>query len=169
VDSLLGTVEAAALTQGLSFLYQQAGELLRRRREAKDRAREPDESLESGEPSVISIPALEAPGSIFVNAPPSAAGNPEALEHNVDNLRAAREALEFAATVRPVEVKSSPQTQAALAQVRTILEEIYGVDLSLVGEQRRHNGPESSHKPSIKTRSLKIKGDFAMRDINKNG
>ena len=47
--SSLATVESAALTQGVAFLYAQAGDLLRRRREARDRAATARERHSDGE------------------------------------------------------------------------------------------------------------------------
>lgn len=165
MDNLsLGGVESAVLTQGIAFLYAQAGELLRRRRAARDRAADGD-SLPSA-----ALPALELPGAVFV--PPEggvAAAAPEAVDQLADSLRQARrEVSEYLAS--ELSVDDDAAGLAAADQLRCLLEEVYGTRLTFRGEQREDGSPPVTRVRApragvVLSGDVRVYGDVAGRDI----
>jgi hypothetical protein len=131
--SLAAVGAAAALTQGIGFLYGQLGELLRRRRERRSQAG-------AGPAGAVDIPAPEEAGQVLDG--PLAPGpiNEEALERDADQLVALRRLLQpFAegnAPVQPADQQLLDQLQAA----RLLLEQIYQQHITFRGEQRPVTG-----------------------------
>jgi hypothetical protein len=146
--SSLATVESATLTQGVSFLYAQAGELLRRRREARDRASAAREqrgiaqapAAASAEvPAAVpgSLPQLLLPGDVF-----DAAGGalPEAAPATLDRLAASllaarRDVDDYVLGMASLGGDSQAGLEAA-DRLRCLLEEVYGSAVTFRGEQR---------------------------------
>jgi hypothetical protein len=162
-DLPLGGVESAALTQGIAFLYAQAGEVLRRRRAARDR--------EPGGPPLpaAELPALEPPSTVFMPAERQAPAAPEAANQLADSLRQARrEVSEYLASEDPGD---SVTVLAAADRLRCLLEEVYGTRLTFVGEQRddRPAPVTQVHAPQagVVLSGSRVYGDVAGRDIRK--
>lgn len=158
MDPILGTVEGAALTQGVIFLYTQAGELLKRRREARDRARERSEQ------GVPSAPALEPPEAAFAYPAATPGVALERVEDDLDELREAREALELAVHSRSGGIQTDDE-RLALVQLRAIMERIYGADLTFVGEGRDQTRSQVDQSRTLRAKTVKAKY-LAMGDIS---
>jgi hypothetical protein len=158
----LGSVESTVLTQGIAFLYAQAGELLRRRRASKDRAA-------CGDQPPAALPPLEAPGSVFV--PPGQAATSAELDV-VDRLagsirQASREVGEYLASELP---RGDAAGLAAADRLRCLLEEVYCTRLTFRGEQRDDRQPTVTrvHAPKagvVLSGDVRVYGDVAGRDI----
>jgi hypothetical protein len=192
MDSPLGSVEVAALTQGVTFLYNQAGELLKRRREAKDRAavdaRKQQEAVQNSRPQDQArphvtrssplgpegLPALEPPDGVF--ASPSAnhaVPIPAVLDELSTSLLDARRSLD---AYLPGGEPLRPTTTGALHAVdrlRRLVEQIYGVQLTFAGEWRQSAKEQWAPVNRIQEGgitaggSIEVKGDIAGRDIHK--
>lgn len=158
MDPIFGTVGAAALTQGVAFLYAQTGELLKRRREARDTARQHSDK------AAASTPALEPPVIVFAHPESAAPVGLQAVEDNLGDLREAREALEQAVTTRGGELRTDEE-RLALAQLRATVERIYAVDLTFVGEDRARDRDQVHHSRTVRAKTVKTKY-FAMGDIS---
>jgi hypothetical protein len=121
VDTLLTGVASSALVEGVRFLYQQAGELLRGWRE---RRRDRDAPA----PSVIQPPA----GVRVEHAAPLA--DPPDLEL-VDTLQELRDLVE-PINYRVVDPEGAA-ARTAIANLRDLLEVVLRSPISFAGEQRR--------------------------------
>ncbi|TQM78285.1 hypothetical protein FHX81_0547 [Saccharothrix saharensis] len=124
----LSVLGAAALTEGIKFLYGQATELLRRRRERRDEAAalevEPAEVPElDGE---LRLP-LRADGAVL-----------ERVEPDLKELR--RKLQDYADGVEEVASDDRGLLESADA-VRRLLEAVYGQRITFRGEQRAASGP----------------------------
>ena len=163
-DLQLGGVESAALTQGIAFLYAQAGEVLRRRRAARDRAAG-GTSLPATE-----LPALEPPVTVFMPPERQGVAVPDAADRLADSLRQARsEVNEYLASEDPGDGATA---LAAADRLRCLLEELYGTRLTFRGEQRDDSPAPATrvHAPKagvVLSGSVRVGGDVAGRDINK--
>ncbi|AFU03003.1 hypothetical protein O3I_025260 [Nocardia brasiliensis ATCC 700358] len=117
--AVLGT---AALSEGVRFLYDQAGELLRRRRAGSDTESDPGTDLET--PPIVTEPEqLPAPDMTQV-------------ERFEPELRALRSDLhEYAAGVDPV-APSDERLLHLVDALRRVLETIHGTPLVFAGEGR---------------------------------
>lgn len=159
----LGSVESAVLTQGIAFLYAQAGELLRRRRASRDAAAGEDQPAGA-------LPALEAPSTVFVPpGQPAVTAEPAVVDRLADSIRlASREVGEYLASEVPGEDAAG---LAAADQLRRLLEEVYGTRLTFRGEQRdgRQATVARVHAPRagvVLSGDVRVYGDVAGRDIN---
>jgi hypothetical protein len=159
--SSLATVESATLTQGVAFLYAQAGELLQRRREARDRAaaaraeRVAEEETPSATPEVVEeasattpepFPPLRLPGNVFesVGGEPSA-GAPARFERLADRLiKARREVDDYVVGMAALGGDSQAGLQAA-NRLRCLLEEVYDAVVTFRGEQRMAGGTTTTY------------------------
>lgn len=165
MDPSLASVETATLTQGVAFLYAQAGELLKRRRDARDRAAEAQSHAERADPGETALPVLDASAQIFeraqaeVNAPV-----PAALDRLSTSLLAARRDVEpfvlGEADLDPVALA----TARAVDRLRCLLEEIYGTCLTFRGEQRI-TGSSSTATVEAEQIGVYISGTVHARDI----
>jgi hypothetical protein len=175
----LATVESTALTQGVAFLYAQAGELLRRRREARDRAAAQDHQ-EAGEEPLASIsagaaaaepgslPELRLPEGIFEpssSALPASA--PQALDRLAASLLEARREVDDYVVGMAMLADSQAGLQAA-DRLRCLLEEVYGAAVTFRGEDRPA-GREATYihaqDAGVVARDIKAKY-LAGHDIN---
>jgi hypothetical protein len=148
-SSLTG-VESAALTQGVAFLYAQAGELLRRRREARDRAavagehgpgqgtpEDPAQPLPSLPPPSSPLPSLQLPESVFEpSGAASASPVPGALDQLAQRLLQARRDVDEYVVGTAVLSGETPAGLQAADRLRCLLEEVYHTALTFHGEQR---------------------------------
>ena len=165
MDNLsLGSVESSALTQGIAFLYAQAGEVLRRRRVARDRAADLD-SL-----SLAAMPALELPGTVFEPSEREApALAPEAVDRLADSLRQARREVNgYLASELPVDEDAAGL--AAADRLRCLLEEVYGTRLTFRGEQRDDGPPPVTRVRApragvVLSGDVRVYGDVAGHNI----
>lgn len=123
----LAAVGAVALTEGIKFLYGQAGEALKRWRERKAAGATP----EVAEPVQIALPAAAFEGRL--TEPRLHLEMVERLERDLRDLRAA--VADYAQGIDEVD----PADRALLEQVdglRRAMEAVYGQRLTFKGEQR---------------------------------
>jgi hypothetical protein len=129
----LAVVGAAALTEGIKFLYGQAGELLRRRWERKEA-----QAQGGGDPLAEPLPA--PPAGVLTGDPGPLVADPVALDGLAADLAELRTVLEhYVMEQRPV----SADDAALLARIDALrqgLEAVYGRRLSFVGEDREPSG-----------------------------
>lgn len=121
MDPNLSSVEGEALRLGVRFLYTQASELLKRRRE---RGAEPEP--ESGPESE----AAQPPTEIDRAALDRLAGDMERLQEQL---------APYADGERPISPEDESMVRSVVAQ-RRVLERILGRDLSFEGENRASTG-----------------------------
>lgn len=185
-DLSLAGVEAATLTQGVTFLYAQAGELLRRRRDAKERAAEArcqadaatDMPSAAAAKSVVpaetaAFPLLQLPDGVFQRGGDSAQGPAPAVVERLasDLFRARRDVDDYVMGDSALDPRSAAVLQA-VGQLRSVLEEIYSTTLTFCGEQRPASRPTATRIQSESigvsiSGTAYIHGDVAGRDINK--
>ncbi len=140
--SALGT---AALTEGIKFLYGQAGEILKRWRERKDTTVKegasqlaPTESVEIKLPSSIFGGQLSAPQIHFVE-----------VERIVEPLRNLRKDLsDYAEGIEMVDTTDQNLLQRIDA-LRQILEAVYQERLTFKGEKRPSSGTRVEGKIDV--------------------
>ena len=131
----LSALGAVALTEGIKFLYSQAGEILKRWRERQDTAKEA-----SAQPNQTE--------SVQVNLPPIFEGQLSAPKIHFDlvqrsekELRALRKDLtDYAEGIETVDEKDENLLQTIDA-LRRLLETVYQQRLTFKGEQRSPSGP----------------------------
>jgi hypothetical protein len=127
--TLVGTV---VLTEGIKFLYGQAGELIKRWRDRKDAAAA--EALKQ-----IETP-LKADPNIFNGTVAPLVADAERLQSLEPQLRELRSALaDYAQEIEPVDVNNN-NLVAIADTLRQQLETIYGQRLTFKGEQREPSG-----------------------------
>nr|WP_052478812.1 hypothetical protein [Kibdelosporangium sp. MJ126-NF4]CEL20764.1 hypothetical protein [Kibdelosporangium sp. MJ126-NF4]CTQ89677.1 hypothetical protein [Kibdelosporangium sp. MJ126-NF4] len=138
----LSVLGGAALTEGIKFLYGQATELLKRRRERKDaKAELPAET-----------PALEGE----LRQPLQV--DPAALERLEPDLRELRRGLQdYVDELEPVDSSDERLLETADA-VRQILEAVYGQRITFRGEQRPASGPLAEGRVDVGTVSGYVAG-----------
>lgn len=127
----LATVTTIALTEGIKFLYNQAGSLLEAWRKRRSEKAE-----------VVAMPRLSQDaaldGAVDVARPPDEA----ALAERVEDLELAFRALDpylasrFATPIDPAD----PKVRDDVERLRELLEEIYGQRLTFPGEAREKTG-----------------------------
>ncbi|MFC6879146.1 MULTISPECIES: hypothetical protein [Actinomadura] len=126
----LSVLGGAVLTQGVSFVYDQAGELLRRRRERREAGGEP----EAAEP-------VEAGAEVLAGRPAPLVADPAALDVVAGEMaRLRRELSGYADGVEEI----TPGDRDLLVTVdalRGLLEAVYGQRLTFRGEDREPSGP----------------------------
>ena len=129
----LAALGAAALTQGIGFLYGQLGDLLRRRRERRSQAGSPPTGA-------ADIPPPGETGQILDQPLRPGPVNEEALDHHADQLAALRGLLhpyvEGDRQIEPGNSQLLDQVEAA----RLLLEQIYQQHITFRGEQRPGTG-----------------------------
>jgi hypothetical protein len=121
VDGILVGVAATALTEGVKFLYAQAGEFLRAWRERRR------------EPAAPTPAALTSPPGVTVGDPHPVPDAPsaEAVE-TLQELKDLVEPIKDGAV--PVD---SPEARGAIAALRDVLESLLGAPITIEGEQPR--------------------------------
>lgn len=129
----LTALGAAALTQGIGFLYGQVGELLRRRRERRSQA--------GGAPAgAADIPPPGEAGQVLDGPVATGPLNEEALDRHAEQLAALRGLLHpYVEGDRQIE----PNNRQLLDQVeaaRLLLEQIYQQHITFKGERRPVTG-----------------------------
>ena len=131
----LAALSAAGLTQGIGFLYGQVGELLRRRRDRRERL---GAAGDGGSPT--EIPPVGESGQVLVGQLESGPVDEQALERYADQLARLRGLLtpyvEGFASVEP----GNGQLLAQVEALRSLLEQIYRQHITFQGEQRPTTG-----------------------------
>ncbi|GAA2513548.1 hypothetical protein [Streptomyces longisporus] len=152
----LAALGGAAIAEGIKFLYAQAGELLRRRREHAD-----GEAEETATPAVISEPEL---------LPRLDLTRIEGLE---DELRLLRSDLHEYAT--GVDIVTDPPDSALIQRVdalRQVFECIYGTRLMFAGEARRAadvSGAMTAQDVAGYVAAVRASGSGTFRGVTKVG
>lgn len=167
VDPLFAAAGTAALTQGVAFLYKQAGELLTQRRELRARSTGP-----VGAAPADALPVLVVPDGIFATPRPApAVVAPQVLEQHAEQLRTARRGVEDYVLGDGGAELTDPGVRQALDDLRAAMEAVYQTDLTFVGERRdashRSHAQSSAQSGGITVGgSLHAGRDIAQRDIN---
>jgi hypothetical protein len=131
----LSAIGAVAITEGIKFLYSQAGEILKRWRERKDTAKDASVQLNNTEPIDFKLPQvfegqLSAPHIHF-----------DTVERVEEQLRRLRWDLSnYADGIELVDAKDTSLLQRIDA-LRQLLEAIYQQRITFKGEQRPPSGP----------------------------
>jgi hypothetical protein len=177
--STFSTVESATLTQGVAFLYAQAGELLRHRRQKRDHAAATRESQDpendnavtapSRAPGAQVLPPLRLPTEIFEPSGRTASEpRAETLDRlGSDLLQARRDVEEYVLGTAEFGGASENGLEAA-DRLRRILEEVYDAAVTFRGEHRAVGGDrtyvQARHVGVVGT---SIQADYiAGRDIH---
>jgi hypothetical protein len=125
----LASIGPAALSQGIGFLYSQAGELLARRRDRREQAKGPA----SQATDLLAAPVDAADIEGEWSTPASEAAVPEGAEATIraflDHLRP------YVEGVRPVDQQDATLLEVVDA-LRQLLEAIYARTMTFVGESR---------------------------------
>jgi hypothetical protein len=141
----LTAVGVFALTEGIKFLYTEAGELLKHRRESKE-----------GAGQEVSEPELRPPADIIEGTVEPTRPNDERLERLADELQKRRKSLtDYTDGVEAVD----PSNVALLKDVdelRRLIEVIYGQRITFKGEQREPSGPLVENE--VRAIEAKIRG-----------
>jgi hypothetical protein len=135
----LGAVGAVALTEGIKFLYGQAGDVLRRWRERKDAAAEA--SSAQPPPSATEPVKLELPRAAFegqLRDPKLHFDAIERLEADLRDLRAA--VADYAQDIDEVDPSDTRLLQA-VDGLRRAMEAVYGQRIAFKGEPGLASGP----------------------------
>lgn len=129
--AVLGTV---ALTEGIKFLYEQTGEVLKLRREQRDTAKTGTQSKQAT-PSEVDLP------DVFDEKVLVPAIDFHAVERLEGDLRQTRaELADYAQDIEPVDVNNAVLLKRIDA-LRLMLEAIYQQRITFKGEQRILSGP----------------------------
>jgi hypothetical protein len=127
----LAGVGGAALGQGITFLYSQAGDLLGRHRARKDVA-ESEKSVPT--PMTLQLPSALG-GQVLTCTP-----DPGAIESRAEELLHLRSALsKYADGCQPVDL-TDLELRRTVGELRITLEAILGYRLTFVGEDRPPTG-----------------------------
>lgn len=162
MDSTLNSVELSALTEGVKFLYAQAGELLTRRRAARDRAAEEQRSA----PEDLVAP-LDPPGTAFALPEHRAAASLAVVDAKSGELLRARQAVEAFLLGDASDLSSDQRALLAVERLRSLLEEVYGVSLTFAHEDRARHKPSDSPPGGGVVVQGSVHGDMAGRDFYK--
>ena len=131
----LSALGAVALTEGIKFLYSQAGEVLKRWKERKDKTAETTSQPTQTVPAELKLPPvferqLSAPQIHF-----------EAVERLAEQLRELRKDLsDYADGIETVDV-TDENLLRRIDELRQILEGVYQQRFTFKGEQRPQSGP----------------------------
>ncbi len=131
----LSAISAVAITEGIKFLYGQAGEILKRWRERKDTAKDASIQLSNTEPIDVMLPPvfegqLSAPHIHF-----------DAVERVEEQLRELRKDLsDYADGIEFVDDKDA-NLLLRVDALRQLLEAVYQQRITFKGEQRPPSGP----------------------------
>jgi hypothetical protein len=168
--STFSTVESATLTQGVAFLYAQAGELLRRRRQTRDHAaatrerQDPENdnavTAPSRAPGTEVLPPLRLPAAIFE---PSSRTTSEPRAETLDRLggdllQARRDVEEY--VLGTAEFGSKSDGLEAADRLRRILEEVYDAAVTFRGEHR----PVGGDRTYVQARHVGVLGTSIQAD-----
>jgi hypothetical protein len=124
----LAALTAAALTEGVKFLYGQAGEILRRRRERKDAA--------EAERAAVAVPTPE----VVEGTLEPITVDVDAADKLADELRSLRATLaDYVEGIEPVET-SDERLVSTTAALRDAIESIIGQRITFKGEAREPTG-----------------------------
>lgn len=125
----LSVLGGAVLTQGITFIYGQAGELLRKRRERREKGTIEPDQLASAE-----VPVLEG-------APAPLVADLDVLERVGDEIADLRRALsDYVDGIKPV-TAADRELMAMTDALRGLLEAVYGQRFTFRGEDRESSGP----------------------------
>ena len=131
----LAVVGTIALTEGIKFLYNQAGELLKHWRARRDDAANPAAQSEKIQPTDVRLP-LAFEGQLV-----EPKIHLEALEQLADDLRDTRKELsDYADGIEPVDNKNETLL-AKTDALRRLLEAVYQQRITFKGEKRPSSGP----------------------------
>ncbi|WP_448642788.1 hypothetical protein [Geodermatophilus sp. URMC 63] len=134
VDPLSATaIGAVVLAEGIKFLYNQAGELLKRYRERKDSAGK--EAPDGPEP-LLQVPSDIVAGTTQA-VPPDYAVVEKLAPSLLDMRRPLADYAQGLATPRPEDPLLMEQVNA----LRELLEMVYGQRITFKGEAREPSGP----------------------------
>jgi hypothetical protein len=153
----LTIVGAVVLTEGVKFLYGQAGEALKRRREQRDPrpAREPTSAV------VAQVPP------VFEEQFDSSAMDQDAVDRLESKLHEVRRELQdYVDGIAPI-VLDDEQLLRSADQLRHLMEEIYGHRITFRGEQRS----TEEFVPGTQGHASKVmdSGVVAGRDVRQRG
>ena len=141
----LTAVGVFALTEGIKFLYTEAGELLKHRRERKEGTRQ-----EGPEPE------LRPPPDIIEGTVEPARPNDERLEELADELRERRRSLtDYADDVEEID-PSNVGLLKEVDELRQLIEVIYEQRITFKGEDREPSGPLVENE--VRAMEAKIRG-----------
>jgi hypothetical protein len=144
----LAVVGAVALTEGIKFLYGQAGELIKWWRERKSKTNPPP-----SEPITVALPKDTFEGSLQpVTIRPEAV---ERLEDSVMDLR--RSLNEYAEGLAEID-PDDPKLLELVDGLRLALEAAYGQRLTFRGEQRPPSGTTVTGEAFVKEVEGRIAG-----------
>jgi hypothetical protein len=173
--STLAAVETATLTQGVAFMYAQAGELLRRRRDTRNRAAPaPEQSAATvPTPEPEPLPSMQLPEGVFEPAGTAQlAPVPAVLDRLADSLLRARRDVDDYVVGMAVLDRESQVALQAVDRLRRLLEEVYDASLTFRGEQQRPAGAAtrvSARQIGVAlSGNVNVTGDIAGHTINKN-
>jgi hypothetical protein len=125
-------IGAVVLTEGIKFLYGQAGELLKRWRDRKEKAAAAPDTT----PERVEV----APSTALQGQLASPEINYSFLAEVEDQLRAERKALNDYADETEKPDPGDRQLLARVDALRTLIEGIYGQRITFVGEPRSASG-----------------------------
>lgn len=131
--SLIG-VGAVAINEGIKFLYGQAGDLLKRWRERKDK------KAESSDKDVTEAVNLELPPTIFAGQLKNPRIHFDVLNASAKQLGDLRQKLVPYIDGTEDRDPHSPELQMELDQLRKLVESVYGQHITFKGESRAPSG-----------------------------
>lgn len=136
VDPLsLSAIGAVAVTEGIKFLYSQAGEILKRWRERKDAAKDASTQMSKTESIDVKFPP------VFVGQLSVPHIHFDAVERVDEQLRGLRKDLsDYADGIELVDVTDANLLQRVDA-LRQLLEAVYQQRITFKGEHRPPSGP----------------------------
>ena len=130
----LGAIGAVVLTEGIKFLYNQAGEVLKRRREHR-------EAAAAGTTTEETVPINATAPPIFEGTLAPTAVDFDVVERLGQDLKDLRDGLaDYAQEIEPVDPKNENLLKTVDA-LRQIMEAVYQQRLTFKGEQRAPSGP----------------------------
>lgn len=125
----IGAVAGLALTEGIKFLYGQAGEILRRRAERKAAAK-------AGQAPPAEPIAVEKTPEAFAGSLGPMAVDDDAAEEQAQNLKELRRTIED----HELGDADEAETIRATLALRDALEDIVGQRITFAGEDREPSG-----------------------------
>jgi len=135
----LTAVGAVVLTEGIKFLYQQAGEVLKRWRERKD----------AGKSAATEPAEVELPSAAFEGQLEQPQVNLEAVERLEQDLRDLRAAVaDYAQGIDNVDPRNEQLLQTTDA-LRHAMEAVYGQRITFLGEPRAASGSSVTGEANV--------------------
>jgi hypothetical protein len=128
-------IAAVVMAEGIKFLYGQAGDLLKRWRDRKEKAATAAAAPDT-RPEKVELP----PNTAIQGSLTSPEINYEFLAEVEDRLRAERKALNDYADGTETPDPANRQLLARVDSLRMLLEGVYGQTITFVGEQRPPTG-----------------------------